>query len=82
MDTNLTSTDHGTTRKCTAVNGPHICHLSAGHPGDHVCTACHDLWNRGPWDDEIAPWDDNPWQGSTCLFDLNYERYADEEADQ
>jgi hypothetical protein len=81
MTTNLT-TRHGTTWKCDAVNGPHACHLPTGHPGDHVCTGCHDRWNRGPWDDEAEPWDDNLWQGSTCLDDLNDHLCADEEANR
>jgi hypothetical protein len=67
----VTSTDYGTTWKCDAVNGPHICHLPTGHPGDHVCAGCHDLWNRGPWDDD--PDDIDPWDGTTCLDDLNDE---------
>lgn len=79
MTTNLT-TGYGTRWKCGAGNGPHVCHLPAGHPGDHVCAGCHDRWNRGPWDDESDPEDDSPWWGSTCLDDLNSALHDDEEA--
>jgi len=41
---------------CGRENGAHTCRLPIDHPGDHECAGCHDVWNRGPWDDdEDAP---------------------------
>ncbi|MFJ3403452.1 hypothetical protein [Promicromonospora sp. NPDC090134] len=71
----LVSTDPTAASRCGATNGPHTCHQPPEHAGDHVCAGCRDLWNRGPWDDDLDPWD-----GTTCLDDLNDELYADEEA--
>ena len=73
MSTNLT-----TPRHCGANNGPHDCLEPADHTDDHVCAGCHDVWNRGPWDDD--PDDEaEPWDGRTCLDDLNDELDDDEE---
>lgn len=76
------STDLTARWRCGAVNGPHTCHEPAEHLGDHVCAGCRDLWNGGPCDDDPDNEPSDPWQGTTCLDDLNDELYADEEANR
>lgn len=66
-----------TPRHCGASNGPHDCLEPAEHVGNHMCAGCHDLWNRGPWDDD--PDDLEPWDGTTCLDDLNDDELDDDE---
>lgn len=54
-------TSPGASGVCGAIIDPgesfeHWCgHLPAGHAGDHRCTDCGDVWNRGPWDEEEQP---------------------------
>lgn len=61
---------------CGMSNGPHDCLEPADHTGDHVCAGCGDRWNPGPWDED--PDDLDPWQGPTCLDDLNDDEPNDE----
>lgn len=42
--------------QCDAYNDAHDCGLPADHAGDHECAGCHDVWNRGPWDDDADEW--------------------------
>lgn len=42
---------------CKGWNGEHECGLPEDHPGDHKCAGCHDIWNRGEWDNDPDDWD-------------------------